>query len=116
MSTSATTNGHAPDAAPSATRAPLELTVRAELDGWPVDVHLALPAERVSAALARLATLGYTPRHPAPSPAPAFVHNDGPPTCPAHGTAKVKESSHRPGTFFCAAKLPDGSFCKEKPC
>jgi hypothetical protein len=35
-----------------------------------------------------------------------------PPRCPAHGA--MRESTKAPGTWFCAQKLADGSFCKSK--
>lgn len=98
-------------------RAPLELTIKAELDGWPVDMHLSLPAEKVRPALERLAQLGYRPRHEQPpSPAPRAEGAAGiasPPTCPVHGTAKVRQGQR--GGHFCAAKLADGSYCRERP-
>lgn len=34
------------------------------------------------------------------------------PTCPYHGP--MKESTKAPGTFFCAKKMGDGSYCKER--
>ena len=36
-----------------------------------------------------------------------------PPACPTHGTVKIREGQR--GGYFCAAKLPDGSFCRERP-
>jgi hypothetical protein len=97
------------------TPAPIALTVHALLDGWPVDLAFELPPARLGAALDRLAELGYTPRQDAPPAAPDASAIHGPPCCPLHGTAKVKESERRPGTYFCAAKMGDGSYCKEKP-
>lgn len=96
------------------TRAPIELTVQAELDGWPLDVHLSLPAEKVRPALARLAELGYTPRHPAPAAsAPAKAPRpratkydaDGTPVCPIHGTAMLEGQR---GGFYCGHKAKAG--------
>lgn len=50
----------------------------------------------------------------APAPAQARPAGDGsPPTCPTHGTAKVRPGQR--GGFFCAAKLADGSYCRERP-
>lgn len=97
---------------------PLSITIHAQLDGWPVDLALDLPPARLPAALLRLAELGYTPRA-APDtgvrPTTLSGANAGPPCCPLHGTAKVKESERKPGSFFCAAKMGDGSYCKERP-
>jgi len=36
----------------------------------------------------------------------------GPPVCPYHGP--MKESTKVKGTWFCPAKMGDGSYCKEK--
>ena len=102
----------------STPEAALKTTVHATLDGWPVDVEIEITPARLSAALARLAELGYTPRAAAPDTGVRTAlsgANQGPPCCPLHGTAKVKESERRPGTYFCAAKMGDGSYCKEKP-
>lgn len=33
--------------------------------------------------------------------------------CPIHGTQKIRPGNK--GGYFCAAKMPDGSWCKEKP-
>jgi len=93
--------------------APVSLTVHATLDGWPVDLAFTLPPARLSAALAKLSDLGYTPRQNAPTAHAATP--TGTPCCPYHGTAKVKESDRRPGTFYCSARMGDGSYCKEKP-
>jgi hypothetical protein len=46
----------------------------------------------------------------APSAAPASVA--GPPSCKYHGP--MKESSKAPGTFYCPAKMGDGTYCKER--
>lgn len=102
-------------------RPPLELTIRAALNGWPVDVHLALPAEKVAAALERLAALGYSPRAEAapaagkearparPRVEPVYTP-DGAPCCPVH---------HKPlaeGRYglYCPAKARPGDEQNDK--
>jgi hypothetical protein len=35
-----------------------------------------------------------------------------PPRCPAHGD--MRESTKKPGTWFCTQKLPDGTYCASK--
>ena len=35
-----------------------------------------------------------------------------PPRCPAHGD--MRESTKKPGTWFCPQKLPDGTYCATK--
>jgi len=100
----------------------LELTVRAELDGWPIDLALSLPAEKVRPALERLAALGYKPRQEAAPVAPASVERraaprvepvykpDGTPCCPVH---------HKPlaeGRYglFCPSRAADGEEANAK--
>lgn len=95
--------------------APIALTVHATLDGWPVDLAFTLPPARLGVALAKLTELGYTPRQDAPAARAVASTGNNAPCCPYHGTAKIKESDRRPGTFYCAAKMGDGSYCKEKP-
>jgi len=100
------------------TRIPIR--VHAALDGWPVELSLDLAPARLGAALDRLKALGFTPAAPAAAaPAPAAparvmpVAPDGSPlACPIHGTAKVREGKRGP---FCAAKLPSGDYCTERP-
>lgn len=96
----------------------IDITVRAELDGWPVDIALSLPAAQVAEALRRLAEHGYRPRVERAAPAAGRTSGPGaevasPPTCPAHGPSKVRPGQR--GGFYCAAKLPDGSYCRERP-
>lgn len=102
-------------------RTPIELTVQAELDGWPLDVHLSLPAEKVRPALARLAELGYTPRHAPASPAtparqPArqkvepLYTPQGAPCCPVH---KRELAEGRYG-LYCPAKAGPGEAANDK--
>jgi hypothetical protein len=94
--------------------AAVQMTVHASLDGWPVDLALSLAPARLGAALRRLEALGYQPRA-AVAPVTPAARSEGPPCCPYHGTAKIKESERRPGTYYCSAKMGDGSYCREKP-
>lgn len=101
-------------AAPAA--APLAVVVRAELDGWPVDLELSIAPARLGAALARLGELGYTPRReqaPAGVPSPARkaarprateYDTDGTPICPVHGTP-MREGQHG---YYCGMKAKEG--------
>lgn len=103
------------------TRPPLDLTVRATLNGWPVDVHLALPAEKVAAALDRLAALGYAPRvealassSPARKPARPKVEPlytpAGAPCCPVHH----RELAEGRYGLYCPSKAAPGEEANEK--
>jgi hypothetical protein len=49
---------------------------------------------------------------PPPPQEPRYVPN-GEPACRIHGPGKVKAG--RNGGYFCATKLPDGSWCDERP-
>jgi hypothetical protein len=99
--------------------ATLSHTIHATLDGWPVDVQIAIAPARLGAALARLAELGYTPRLAA-APAPAekaarpkadpVYRPDGTPCCPAHQKPLAE------GRFglYCTAKAKDGELADAK--
>ena len=105
------TNGHHEPAETTGADLRVPIRIFCSFDGWPVHLDLLLAPGRLGAAIDRLQALGYEPQRQA-TPA---ERNEGPPSCPHHGPSKVRESQHKPGTFYCAAKLPDGSYCKEKP-
>lgn len=105
----------------TAARPPLDLTIRAQFAGWPVDVHLSLPAEKLGAALARLGELGYTPRDAAPAAAPQArpqarakvepaYKPDGTPCCPVHH----KPLSEGRYGLYCPAKAAEGEERNDK--
>ncbi|NJM06937.1 hypothetical protein HC891_13300 [Candidatus Gracilibacteria bacterium] len=96
---------------------PLEMTVQAELHGWPVDIHLSLPAEKVEKALDRLHDLGYRPRqaghgrtHPprsrpaAKAPEVEQFAASGEPVCPVH-RVPMREGAYG---WYCARKAEPG--------
>jgi hypothetical protein len=103
-------------------RPSLDLTVHAQLDGWPVDIAFTLPAERLSAALTRLGELGYTPRAttpPAPAQAPRKAPRervepvykpDGTPCCPVH----LKPLANGKYGLYCPSKATEGQEQNEK--
>lgn len=103
-------------------RPALDLTIRAQFAGWPVDVHLSLPAEKLGAALARLGELGYTPREAAvaaaaPSARPQarpkvepVYKPDGTPCCPVHH----KPLSEGRYGLYCPAKAQAGEEQNDK--
>lgn len=87
--------------------------------GYPITITLNdMKLDQLDDALATLLERGYMPAE-APSvlgpnaPAPAQQQPaSGPPVCQYHGP--MKESTARPGTWFCPKKMGDGSYCKEK--
>lgn len=91
----------------------IDITIHAELDGWPVDLALELAPARLGAALERLAALGYRPRTAAASQSPAakparpkatHYAPDGTPLCPIHN-APMREGQHG---YYCARKAAEG--------
>lgn len=85
--------------------------------GYPITITLNdMKLDQLDDALATLLERGYMPAE-VPSvlspnaPAPA-QQAGGPPVCQYHGP--MKESTARPGTWFCPKKMGDGSYCKEK--
>lgn len=95
---------------PTAPKPGVTFTVHALLDGFPVDVSFVGKAEQLEATIARLIELGAVP--PSAQPATNGKPADGPPRCNLH-KRPMKESDKRPGTYFCTAKLDDGTYCKE---
>jgi hypothetical protein len=63
-------------------------------------------------ALAALLERGYMPAATPAAASATPVVTGGPPTCQYHGP--MKESTARPGTWYCPKKMGDGSYCKEK--
>ena len=93
---------------------PSRLTIDFAIEGFPchleIEVTAADFAQRVQRAVQTIATAGGTPPVVLTS-SPSTPPQDTP-VCPYHGA--MKESTKRPGTFFCPHKMGDGSYCKEK--
>ena len=111
------------------------ITIQASFDGFPVTIAWPGKVSQIPGAIQRLQAIGAvalpdvlqtaesvfrtadavlestnmliqaTGSSPAASPA-------SPPVCAYHGA--MKESTKVPGTWFCAKKMGDGSYCKEK--
>jgi hypothetical protein len=97
--------------APVATlpEAPASVNVRLMLHGR--ECQLTLRDSSEERLLARLATV--LARFPVETPALVQTATASqPPVCPRHGT--MKESTKAKGTWYCPAKMGDGSFCKER--
>lgn len=101
-------------------RPALELTVHAVLNGWDLDLHLSLPAEKVGAALDRLGALGFTPRTPAGVPSPVrkqarpkvepVYKPDGTACCPVHKRPLVEGNYG----LYCPARAAEGEESNDK--
>lgn len=98
---------------------PVRSTVKAVLNGWPVELTFELPLDALPRALARLSELGATPQPSAPV-APATVEAPAKPAkqephrnaagelcCPIH-RKKLKSGRHG---LFCSAKVGD-DYCE----
>lgn len=96
------------------------ITIRAQLDGWPVDVAYRGKLDQLSAAIARLQSAGLTPAgQPASTPAAPKtkrqaiepLHIQGRPCCPKH-TKPLMQGQYG---LYCSAK-DDGPESKNGYC
>jgi hypothetical protein len=92
---------------PSAT-----FTIHALMDDFPFEVSFAGSADQLAATVQRLRDLGAVPPTPAARAAVEAEKERSAPVCEFHGP--MKESSKRPGTYYCPAKMGDQSYCKSK--
>ncbi len=84
--------------------------------GYPITITLNdMKLDQLDDALGTLLERGYMPAE-VPSVlgpnAPAPAAPGQPPVCQYHGA--MKESTARPGTWFCPKKMGNGEYCKEK--
>jgi len=102
------------DAAPQAPPArPLAtFTIHALMDDFPFEVSFSGTADQLAATVQRLRDLGAVPPTQAARAAVEAEKERSAPVCEFHGP--MKESSKRPGTFYCPAKMGDNSYCKSK--
>jgi hypothetical protein len=87
-------------------------TIHALLDDFPFDVSFSGSAEQLAATVQRLRDLGAVPPTQAARAAVEAEKERSAPVCEFHGP--MKESSKRPGTFYCPAKMGNGEYCKSK--
>lgn len=87
--------------------------------GYPITITLNdMKLDQLDDALATLLERGYMPAEvpsvltPPPNAHAPAAPAGGPPVCQYHGP--MKESTARPGTWFCPKKMGDGTYCKEK--
>jgi hypothetical protein len=92
---------------PSAT-----FTIHALMDDFPFDVQFCGTADQFKATVQRLRDLGAVPPTQAARAAVEAEKERSAPVCQYHGT--MKESSKAPGTWYCSAKMGDGTYCKSK--
>ena len=93
------------EAGPTLLEAPASATVHITLAGHQVRVTLRDTDEM--RLLDRVKAL--VQEFPGEMPAPLSTT---PPVCPAHGS--MRESTKDKGTWFCPAKIADGSWCKTR--
>lgn len=93
-------------------RPQVTFTIHAVLDDFPIDVQFAGAAEQLVSTVRRLRDLGAVPPTRAARAEVEAEKARGAPVCEFHGA--MKESSKAPGTYFCPAKMGDGSYCKSK--
>lgn len=103
-------NGRAPKAAP--VKPSVAFTFHGILDGFPFDMQCTGTAEQFVATARRLRELGAVPPTPAARAEVEAEKERSAPVCEFHGA--MKESSKKPGTYYCPAKMGDGSYCKSR--
>lgn len=96
-------------APPVSTKVRIEMVIKAQRDGWPIDIHLAIPIDKLPDALARLRAAGLEPatarqtppaspgRTPLPDP---LYRPDGQACCPWHHTA-LREGQYG---YYCPSR------------
>jgi hypothetical protein len=93
--------------------APVSITLKANLDGHEVLVTLRgtdFASVRAQVEEASAWLKAHAPATKAEA-APRAAQGE-PPVCPYHGA--MKASTKAPGTWYCASKMGDGSYCKER--
>jgi len=104
----------APAAAPAEKPArPLPtFTIHALIDDFPFEVSFSGNADQLAATVQRLRAIGAVPPTPAARADVAAEKERTAPVCEFHGP--MKESSARPGTWYCPKKMGNGEYCKSK--
>lgn len=94
------------------TRPQVTFTIHALLDDFPLDVQFVGTAEQLASTVKRLRDLGAVPPTRAARAEVAAEKARTAPVCEFHGA--MKESSKQAGSYYCPAKMGDGSYCKSK--
>src|SRR5262245_10154435 len=101
------------EAIPALPEAPASVNCHITLEGRPVQVTLRDTDEtRLLTRLAALLRQYPIAQPPAQPPAHNAPQPTQPPVCQWHGA--MRESSKAKGTWYCPAKMADGSYCKER--
>ena len=98
--------------APAPARPAATFTIHALIDDFPFDVSFTGSADQLAATVQRLRDLGAVPPTLAARAAVEAEKERSAPVCEFHGP--MKESSKRPGTYYCPAKMGNGDYCKSK--
>jgi hypothetical protein len=96
-------------AMPIAQPAPVRFKVRCVLEGFEVEIEGEGKADSLKGLVDKLRAIGATP---ASKPAAAAEIQASAPKCNLHN--RPMKPSKRPGSFYCSAKLADGSYCDQK--
>lgn len=103
----------APEPQPApAERPPVTMRIAAVFDGFTVEVECIGRIEQLPATIRRIRELGGVPAVVASPAAVAAEAEREAPICPYHGP--MKPSTKRLGTWYCPAKMGDGTYCREK--
>lgn len=89
-----------------------QFTIHALMDDFPFEVSFSGSADQLAATVQRLRDLGAVPPTQAARAAVEAEKERSAPVCEFHGP--MKESSKRPGTFYCPAKMGNGDYCRSK--
>jgi hypothetical protein len=98
---------------PKAQPAPSHFKVTALVDGFYTALEFDGDVHRLRAVIDGLKKIGATPTAPpANKPGATQAAPAGPPRCNLHN--KQMKASRKPGSWFCPARLADGSYCDQK--
>ena len=90
----------------------VKFVISAYKDGFPFTVEIVGTVEQLDRVIERLKAIGATEPTPSAIHAVESEREREAPICQYHGP--MKESTKRPGSFFCPKRMGDGSYCKEK--
>ena len=87
-------------------------TIHGMIHDFPFDVSFSGSADQLAATVQRLRDLGAVPPTHAARAQVEAERERSAPVCEFHGA--MKESTKAPGSWFCPAKMGDGSYCRQK--
>lgn len=93
-------------------RPTITVRITAAFDGFPVELEALGTLDQVPAMIKRVRELGGAPPVvTSPAAVEAEAQREAP-VCKYHGP--MVPSTKAPGTWFCRARMGDGSYCREK--